>query len=171
VRTIDLHQVNYKYKIPENFLAHPYADVYVFNEPEWVKTVMETTRYINNNLGTNEKFFALPYAPLYYFLTGKDNPTRHLIFTKTINISKTQELEIIDQLNQKSINYIVLSNISDPTDPEKLPLGGFGRTFCLQLGQFINNNFKVIETFGDWESEAQWASNHGTKILKRIDQK
>ncbi|MBZ0166085.1 MAG: hypothetical protein K8I00_04700, partial [Candidatus Omnitrophica bacterium] len=48
------------------------AGVYVNNSTQWIHTVRSVTDYLNETLPADQTFFALPYDPLFYFLT--DNP-------------------------------------------------------------------------------------------------
>jgi len=66
-------------KTPDKYLSINRAKIYVNNAPAWIKTVTATTNYLEKNLKFDETFLAIPYDPLYYFLTGKDSP--ELIFS------------------------------------------------------------------------------------------
>ncbi len=151
-------------KVKTQLINIPKAQIYVSNPSSWIKTVEITTQILKNNLKKEETFFALPYDPLYYFLTNKTSPTRQLIFFEHINIPKEQELKIINELETKKVNWIVVSSRSNAKEPG---LGRFGVTYCPLLGAYIQKNFTVEATIGDWVNEPLWAQNHGTKILRR----
>ena len=152
-------------KIPSQYFELERGKVYLGNRPEWIDTVRKTTEYLKTHLKENETFFALAYDPLYYFLTGRTSPTRQLAIFKHANIPPEQEQEMITQLEEKKVNFVVLSNrafaVEDPT------LGVLGQTYCRLLAQYLNDHFKVVATFGDWQNPAGWGWNHGTKILER----
>ena len=158
------HQLAHSHKDPAHYLSLPKGQVYVANPPSWVKTAEDTSRYLMKNLKEEETFLALPYEPLYYFLTDKDSPTRQLIFFDHINIPRGQEEEIIGQLERQNVNYILIS--SRRTSRER-GLGSFGKTNCLLLGKYIEENFEVVKLFGNWQDETVWAFPHGTMVLKR----
>ena len=149
---------------PEQFLSIPKAGIFVSNPPEWIKTVTQTTNFLKNHLKSNETFFALPYEPLYYYLADKPSPTWQMAFFKFSNISPDQEQQVIQDLEQKHINYIVLSNRSATTEEG---LGILGGTHCVELGKYILENFKTIKKFGDMDNEPGWIWPHGIKILQR----
>ena len=89
-------------------------------------------------------------------------------FSEDLDFSVIKPLtkkEIISQLENKKVNYILLSN---RIDAKEQGLGTFGKTYCLILAKYIGENFEVVATFGDWQNDPGWAWNHGTKILKRI---
>ncbi|MDP8267013.1 MAG: hypothetical protein P9M07_08780 [Candidatus Aceula meridiana] len=150
-------QPAYRFKINK-------TDIFTTNPPEWTSTIRQTTYFLNAQLKNSETFFALPYDPIYYFLTNKKSPTRQLIFFDHINIPKEQEIKIIAELNNKAVNYVVLSN---RCDSKEHGLGTFGKTYCPLLASYIFSNFEPIRTFGDWTNEPGWAWNHGTKIFRR----
>lgn len=163
VHSIDLVREK---KIPEQFLALEHGRVTTGNPENWFSAVSQTTEYLQKNIPQNETFFALPYDPLYYYLTNKTSPTRQLIFFEHINIPQDQEMLIIDDLKQKQVNYILLSNRAFAT--QEPGLGVFGKTYCPLLGKYIADHFQPVAQFGEWQYEPGWAWHHGTQILKRV---
>ncbi len=152
-------------KTPEHYIAHPRTQIYVSNPPQWIQTVVATTNYLEQNVKKDELFFALPYDPLYYFLTDKDSPTRQLIFFNHIKIPTEQEKTIIAELEKNNVTWVVMSSRSQSKDPT---LGVFGETYCPLLGEYIKKHFAMTIEFGDWKNEPGWIGNHGTRILKRV---
>lgn len=153
-------------KDPAHYLSLKTAKIYVTNSSQWLDTVNQTTQYLMKNLSEDETFFALPYDPLYYFLTEKVSPTRQLIFFDHINIQPQQEQEIIQQLNVQGVNYILLS--SRCCNARETGLGTFGVSYCQLLAKYIHDHFEVVAAFGDWQNTPGWAWNHGTRIFKRV---
>ena len=145
-------------------LELPRARILTLNSDSWKKTVRQTTAFLKKELSPEENFLALPYDPLYYYLTGKKSPTRQLIFFQHIKIPEEQERKIIQELEYKQINYVLLSNRSDS---DELGLGVFGKTYCPLLGKYIFENFTVIKQIGNWNDPPGWISNHGVRILRR----
>jgi hypothetical protein len=152
------------YKTPSQYIPFSTGRAYVTNPPQWLDTVQKTTVYLQRNLEADENFFALPYDPLYYFLAQKNSPVRELNFFAHINIQEDQQREIIGHLEKKKINWIVLSSRSN--SPVK-GLGIFGRDYGILLNDYIKKNFKLIETFGDWQTPPRKAFER-IKIFKRI---
>ncbi len=156
------------FKNGSRYLSMQTGRIFVGNHPLWVETVKKTTDFLEEHLSGRETFFALPYDPLYYYLTGKDSPTRQLIFFDHILINETQEKDVIRSLEEKKVNYIVLSSRQNAKEEG---LGTFGKTYCRTLADYIFKNFEVVAAFGDWQDEPGWAWNHGMKILQRIHHK
>jgi hypothetical protein len=152
-------------KQPFRYLSMDRGHIYVGNEPQWTDTVNRVTEYLNTTLRPDELFFALPYDCLYYYLTGKESPTRQLIFFDHIKIPTEQEVSVIRELESNNTGYVLMS--SRIVSPET-GLGIFGKTYCPLISQFIHDNFKpVIRQGGDWSQPPGWANNHGVIILKR----
>ena len=150
---------------PWHYLPQKNAKIFVGNSPRWVLTVHQTLDYLEKHLTKSELFFALPYDPLYYFLADKRSPTRQLVFFHFTGIPEKQEREIINELENQHINWIVVTNRIISSDPG---LGTFGVTHCQLLNQYINNHFEIQAQFGDWDIEPGWIGPHGVRILKRI---
>ncbi|MCX5680683.1 MAG: hypothetical protein NT079_00035 [Candidatus Omnitrophica bacterium] len=162
---LEKHSALQSFKKPNYYFAHKKAKVYLKNMPSWINTVTQTTTYLEKNLKKDENIFALPYDPLFYFLLDRTSPTRQLIFFDHIRIKDAQEKEIIKSLKENNASYIIISNRSSSKEPG---LGTFGITYCPLIFDYIQKNFTLIETFGDWQNEPGWAGNYGTKILKKI---
>jgi len=156
-----------KIKNPFHYFPLEKAKIYTRNSPAWLATATYTVNHLKKNLKEEETFLAIPYDPLYYYLTDKKSPTRQLIFFDHINIPKEQEEKIISELEKKQVNWIVLSNRSHANEPG---LGRFGVTYCVLLGEYIRKNFEIVAQFGDWINEPLWSSNHGTRVLRRISE-
>ncbi len=162
---IEVQSIN-RIKIPKQYLSHPKAKIFVGNSPQWIETVNQTTQYLSTHLKNQETFLALPYDGLYYYLTGKTSPTRQLIFFEHIKIPPEEERKVIQDLENKHVDWIVLSSRSVSSEHG---LGILGKTYCPILGKYLEDNFSVAATFGDWQNPPGWAWNHGTKILRRKD--
>ena len=65
---------------------------------------IRVTDFLNTTLKKDDLFFALPYDCLYYYLTGKESPTRQLIFFDHIKIPPQQEISVIKELESNKIS-------------------------------------------------------------------
>ncbi|MBI4309609.1 MAG: hypothetical protein HY591_04685 [Candidatus Omnitrophica bacterium] len=152
-------------KIPPHYLNGPHAKIYVGNEFEWTSTVNAVNAYLDQKLKPDELFFALPYDCIYYYLTGKESPTRQLIFFDHIKIPPQQELDIIRDLERRNVNYVLMSNRIASSETG---LGIFGKTYCPILSSYIAQNFTpAARQGGNWQAEPGWGNNHGVLIFKR----
>ncbi len=149
---------------PSHFVALDGAEVYVKNPVQWIRTVSHTTEYLNKSLGQNESFLAIPYEPLYYYLTNKTSPVPEDIFFDFFFYSMNQDNRIIADLEKKSVNYVLLSNRCVSSEQG---LGTFGTSYCSRLAAYIYSNFECVATFGDWKRRPSWFDGHAVKIYKR----
>jgi len=152
-------------KTPAQYLEVKRGKVFLGNQTPWINTVTQTVSFLEANLREDELFFALPYDPLYYFLTDKTSPTRQLIFFDHIKIPPQQEKEILAELEENRVNWVLLSNRQHAT--EEYGLGILGKTYCPLIGEYIERNFTTVAQFGDRVNEPGWAWNHGVRVLKR----
>ena len=159
-----LHRVIHFFKNPLQHFQIGRNNAYVTNSANWFLTIHQTVYFLNTTLGPKELFFALPYEPLYYFLTEKQSPTKEIEFFTFMNIPPAQEQEIIANLENKKVNYIVLSN---RCRSDEAGLGVFGKDHCPLLARYILENFTVVASFGDWDQPAGWIENHAVRVLKR----
>jgi len=152
-------------KKPWRYLSMERGQIYVGNESQWTDTVNTVTHFLNTTLKKDDLFFALPYDCLYYYLAGRESPTRQLIFFNHIKIPPQQEMTVIKELESKKIAYVVMSSriISNETG-----LGIFGKTYCPLISEYIQANFVPFSRQGgDWTQPPGWANNHGVMIFKR----
>ena len=156
-----------RFKVAHHSLPHPRGNIYYKNSPLWTYTVSLTLDFIENNMGEKDLFLAIPYEPLYYFLSGKPSPSRQLAFFDFIAIPKEQEKQIIQEIESHKTNYVLLSNRINSSE---IGLGVFGETYCPLLARYIDENFETVATFGDWANPPGWAWNHSVQILKRKTQ-
>jgi len=145
------------------FMKEKNAKVFVNNPPEWVRTVEEVSRYLEGHLAPGEMFLALPYEPLYYYLTDRKSPVPENTFFGEF-ITTEQERRIITDLERKKINTIILSNrcLSKAEG-----LGVFGIDYCPLLAKYLFSNFKKEAGFGNWQEHRDLAINHAVMIYKR----
>jgi len=112
----------------------------------------------------DEKILAVPYDPLYYFLTGRDSASYYLAFFDFIHITREEEFDLILGLEREKIQYVIMSNRAFSLEPH---LGFLGRKYCPMLAQYIFQNFYIVKEFGVWEKPPFFVENHGVKIFKR----
>ncbi len=138
--------------------------VYSFNPPNWVYVAESTTNYLKAHLSPGEKFLAVPYEPMYYWLLDRRAPVKETMFFDFVNITAEQQKRIISDLEKEHVNYIVMSNrVHSP----EVGLGVFGATNCHILGDYIKKNFIPMITFGKWGLNPEWSWDHSIRIFQR----
>jgi len=152
-------------KYPQQYLFDPHLKIYVNNPPEWIKTVSSATGYLSSNLKADERFLAIPYEPLYYYLTEQRSPVREIMVFDFVHVPPEQEVQMMERLKEQKVNYVLLSNRVKSTEPG---MGEFGKTYCPNLAKYIDAHFREVASFGDWNQSAGWFAPHAVKIYKRI---
>ncbi len=152
-------------KNPYHYLSMDRGHIYVGNEPQWTDTVNRATAYLNGTLKADDVFLALPYDCLYYYLTGRDSPTRQLIFFNHIKVPPQQEIAVIRELQDHHTDYVLMSNRIISNDAT---LGVFGNTYCPLLGRYVHDDFvPLVRIGGDWTQPPGWANNHGVIVMRK----
>ena len=152
------------FKNPLFYISNKRGQVYVGNSLPWLNTVRFTTRFLLDHLQRDETFLAVVYEPIYYFLTDKDSPHRRFIFLETSNISTREQLSVIRVLEKKKINYVLLSNRCESSEPG---VGKFGKTYCHLLSAYLMEHYAPVVVFGEWDKPAEWIENHAVMILEK----
>jgi len=158
------NKIDDTYRNPFHLFSIGKNRVYSYQSFPWISTVSATVDFIKEHTSEGEKIFAVPFDPIYYFLSGRDSATRQLIFFEHKNITEEQQRNIIAGIKKHNVNLIVLSNRSIEPNPG---MGIFGKTYCRTLNDYIVKHYEVAAAFGDWVNPGGWAWNHGTKILMR----
>lgn len=171
------------YKQPVNLLHYGETRVYVDNlylelsrsQKEkvsltpynpWIETVKFTLQFLENADDNRDKrpILAIPYDGLYYFLSGRDSAVYPLAFFGYINISSEDEKNMIRQMEEKGVQWVLLSSRANSTETA---LGTFGKDYCPLLAQYLSENFFLKGVVGDWQNPPGFTEGHGIKILKR----
>jgi hypothetical protein len=115
----------------------------------------------------DERFFAAPYEPIYYFLTDQPTPTPSTMLMDFMSISEEQEAQILADLDPSKVRWIVLSNRAWSSSEDGV--GGFGTTHSRRLALWIEENFEVVREICPQNAEAHWVKGHATRIYRRRD--
>ena len=148
----------------EQWIPYRNARIYTSNSQDWRGTVFSTVNYLKANMKEGETFFAIPYDPLYYYLTETRSPSRMTIFFEHIHITAQQEKGIIRELEKNNTQFIVLSSRSFS---EKKWLGYFGKDYGRLLYPYVMDNFSPVANFGDWSQEAGAVDPHAVRIYRQ----
>jgi len=162
--TFKQHDTISTQKTPAHYLALDRGKIYLSNPKDWMYTVTLTTEFLIANLNKEDTFLALPYEPLYYFLTNKTSPTWHVLLTEAVRFTTQQEEKMIRSLEDKKVKYVILSNRYISAEPG---LGHLGQTHLKELYKYIVNHFETVKTLGHWNAPPGWVTNHSITIMKR----
>ena len=153
-------------KDPMNLLQVGPTRVFLASPTDVIQTITRVSRFIKDHTREDEKIFALPFDPLYYFLSGRDGASRQLIFFDHKNITPEQEQDVISELKKNHVRYILISNRA--VSPQE-HLGVLGETYCVLLYRYIQNHYRPVALYGPWQAPSGWGWNHAVKIYERVD--
>jgi len=153
---------------PSRFLDHERLRIHTKNEAPWRDVVERTAAYLEEHVAPDERFFAIPYDALYYYLAGQPTPTRSIMLFEFMNVSEQQELDIIADLERENVRWIVCSNRAWAAKGDGL--GQFGETHAQNLAAWIDEQFEPVAEIGDQEHKAYWIGGHATRIYRRRDE-
>jgi hypothetical protein len=93
--------------------ADVYFPVYKSVHRLRVESFREMVQHVQNTIGTDEPFFVFPALAMAYFVSERDNPTRHDYFLGS-NVRFDEQVEIIRILEQDRVELVVVP--SDQND-------------------------------------------------------
>ena len=102
---------------------------------------------------------------MYYYLMDRKSPTWHVLLIEAIRFTDEQEAEMIKAVKTKNVQYVLMSNRYTSTE---FGLGTFGVTHLTKLWNYIEDNYEVVETYGNWQAPPGWTTNHAIRIMKRV---
>jgi len=128
-----------KQNIPQNYLNEKLlVDQRAVN-------LTKTITCIKNNTNPEDKIFVYYYAPIIYFLSGRENASRYpQIVTGFLNLS--QQKEIISDL--KHVKLIILQQAMTNKDFKADKLGLYNLSL---LYDYLIENFTFSRQFGDYQ--------------------
>lgn len=86
------------------------ADLYV---PEYeCQVVTEITRFIKKNTNEGDYIFALPFNPIWYFLTERKNPSYHEWILPGVLRKDEEQQKVVDELMARPPKYIIYGDIA-----------------------------------------------------------
>ncbi len=100
--------------------------------------------FLNTHVKPGDELFVYTYSPIYYFLSGANNPTRYSILMYQIN-TNAQFLEATHSLEASTVRYVIWDNLVDSKNfrtffPDYHPPPKAERA----LEKYIDQNFAAV---------------------------
>lgn len=133
------------WRVPERYLDLAHGQVYLGGNIEEVKALKEGSRWISEQTSPEQEILAVPYEPLYSFLSGRRHAVRELLFAENMHISQEQEDKILQALEAKQVSFVVVSNRDRSGE---WGMGRFGVTHCRKLADTLARQFEDDRVFG-----------------------
>ena len=149
-------------RVPERYLNFPRGGVYVGGPLVSLRTIREGSQFMKENTAKDQTFLAIPYEPLYCFLSERRHALAEMVFMLHMQIREQDEEKWIRELEAKQVPWVLISNRYRSEEPG---IGDFGKTHCKKLAVYISDHYREVRTFGSWDSDPD--KIHAIKVLKR----
>ena len=150
------------WKIPERYLDFPQGKVYLGGALSDVQVMKEGTRFLMEHTKPEEEILAIPYNPVYCFLSNRRHAAREFQFMRQNQVSLQAQEEIIQRLETRRVPFVLISN---QYRSEEKGFGNFGETHCQRLAQYLWANYGEVQTFGSWDPAS--GDLHAIKLLRK----
>ncbi len=149
-------------RIPDRYLDLPRGKVYVGGPLVSLQTIKEGAQFLRENSRKDQSFLAIPYEPLYGFLSERRHALPEMIFMVHMQIQEDDEEKWITQMEANEVPWVLISN---RYRSEEAGIGEFGKTHCRKLAAYIFDHYREVKTLGPWGSDPD--KTHAIKLLKR----
>lgn len=104
----------------------------------------ELVNYIRSNSEESDSIFAFPAMPMIYFVSERDNPTRHDYFFGN-NVRFREQIELIRTLDEKEVPMVVIVN-----DPAEYFLSK-GRNYTRLVWAYLQRRYYLERRIGQYD--------------------
>lgn len=102
----------------------------------------EFTAYLDANLKPGETIFALPLNPIWYYLTGKKNPTYYEWILPGMMRNEEMENRVIDDLKKADVRYVVYADIPiDNQESRRFP------NYAPHIAEYVFSHYEPVKAY------------------------
>jgi hypothetical protein len=131
-------------------ISSPLGDIYTY--PSTGRPFAQALAFLEHAKARSERFAVWPEEVALYYFSGATAPSRWWSLVPGTLPTGEITTRFLDDLDRQDVNYIALSNIRTPE--YGVPI--FGVHYNQQVYRWLEQNFQVVQTFGDFE-RAPWA--------------
>ncbi len=124
--------------------ANLYFPIYGETKRRNLRAFRDLINYLESGSTARDSIFAFPALPMTYFLSQRDNPTRHDYFLGN-NVSFREQIEVIRTLEEKKVPIVVVPN--NPGDY----FVGKGRDFTRLIWGYLEHRYYLARRFGTYD--------------------
>jgi Dolichyl-phosphate-mannose-protein mannosyltransferase len=119
--------------------------------------------FLDSHVAPGTEIFAYPYCPMYYFLSGTENPTRYSLLVYNYN-TPSQFLEVIHVLDRQKVNYILWDTKFYATAgiSNFVPQGHAGGSGFL-MENYLESHYRVVQDIDGIRIMERKANNHADR--------
>ncbi|MBL8187222.1 MAG: glycosyltransferase family 39 protein [Acidobacteria bacterium] len=110
--------------------------------------IRDAMEFLHNSTQPNEIIAVLPEGNDLAFLTERRISLRHQILIPGL-MRDEDELKAIERLQQERVRYVLIVN----RPMREFGHEAFGRDFYVQLGQWIETNYRLVKVFGSTKND------------------
>ncbi len=123
-------------------------------DSRWVADYQNVLHYLDNHVAADGKIFVgnvyhdriLLNDVMIYYLSERGSATKYHELHPGIATTKKVQREIIEELQSKNVEYIVLVAMEEAAEPNESSKS----SGVYLLDEFIRNNFSEVEVYGDY---------------------
>jgi hypothetical protein len=151
-------------RTPERYLNFERGGIYLLKENQsTLESIKGATQFILKNTSPKQRILAVPAAPLYCFLSGRDHAARELYFSGHSRLRDWQEERIVRDLEAEEAPLFLLTNL----DNQGPGMGKFGETHSQKLGKYLFEHYQETTHFGHPWEVPNARTSHAVKIFQR----
>ncbi|MES2222304.1 MAG: hypothetical protein V4587_15215 [Acidobacteriota bacterium] len=103
--------------------------------------------FLDSHLAPGTTMFAYPYSPMYYFLSGTNNPTRYSLLVYNYN-TPSQFLDVIQTLDREKVKYVLWNTKFYATaDIFNFAPAAKRSSSSLILEPYLESHYRVVADF------------------------
>jgi len=127
----------------------------IYEGPWTGQAFTETLDFLNQAKTRSESFAVWPEEAAFYYFTGTTAPSRWWCLLPGILPPGEVTSRFLEELNRQQVKYVVLSNRS----ALEYEMPTFGIDYNQQVYEWLERNFRVVRTFGDYQrvNPLHWA--------------
>lgn len=145
---VSLTAVDYPVHRRSFLISSPRGSIYT--APLTGEAFVGALAFLNDATAHSEKFVVWPEEAAFYYFTGTIAPSRWYLLTPGILPPGELTSRYLDDLDRQHVKYVALSNRS--AQEYGVPI--FGTDYNQQVYRWLEQNFRVIRTFGDYQRVA-----------------
>jgi len=117
------------------------ADLYV--SPEDDKAIREIVGFVRDNTNPEDFIFCLPFNPIWYFLTERQNPSYHEWILPGVLRKKEEQEAVVKELRARPPSYIIYADVAIDGKEDRR----FSR-YAPVIEKFIRERYAVVKEVG-----------------------
>jgi hypothetical protein len=121
-----------------------YFPIYLEEQRKRIVDFRNLVSYVQSHTSASDPLFTYPALSMLYFVSGRDNPTRHDYFFGN-NVGFRDQIEIVRTLEDQKVPYVVIT--SSPTDY----FTAKGKDFTRLITDYLKSRYYLDKRIGPYD--------------------